>query len=81
MRYRRIQRKEEYLQHFFASLDSSVLANRRHLRRWLWRARREPHADSLAGLREAKEELVDEELIDYVKYQYSFYYKMYDDGA
>ena len=74
-------RKEEYLQQFFASLDRSVLANRRRLRRRLWRAHGEPHAGSSAGLEDPKEEPIDEEPIDYEKRRYNFYYRFYDDGT
>ena len=81
MRYWRMRRKEEYLLQFFASLDLTILANRRCLRRQLRRARGEPHASSSVGLREAKEEPVDEEPIDYENRRYNFYYRMYDDNV
>lgn len=38
LRYQRMRQKEEYLQHFIASLDLFVLVNRHHLRRKLRRA-------------------------------------------
>lgn len=80
MRYRRMRRKEAYLKNFFASLDPTVVANRKRLHRRLRRANGEPHASALE-LRMAKDEPVNEESVEFGVRRYKFDYGLYDDGT
>lgn len=70
MCYDRMREKERIVKEFFSTSDSSILAKRQRLRRWLHRA----HRELSSGLGEVKEEPFEEVPVDVDNRRYNFYY-------